>query len=255
MSEGPRIRQSTTRAAAAAEVFVFRLVFRSLSPLPSSSLIPLSFTRKRTKVVGTSQVLDNGRHGGDEIDEIAEEKEIRGRAEGEEKRKRSSSASKKRRFVKPRREAVALRRLPPLSRRSSLSTLSLPTLFNPPAREESLKPRSPPTSPVPSARKNLSLDYKPRRESIGPGGPRTRNSFFQPKRTESRFDSMPPPSHFPQKAPPSSPPLFSPRPPPPPHTHARTPAPPAPPPPPALPPPLRPPRARPASCPRTGPCP
>ena len=253
MSEGPRIRQSTTRAAAAAGVFVFRLVFRSLSPLPSSSLIPLSFTRKRTKVVGTSQVLDNGRHGGDEIDEIAEEKEIRGRAEGEEKRKRSSSASKKRRFVKPRREAVALRRLPPLSRRSSLSTLSLPTLFNPPAREESLKPRSPPTSPVPSARKNLSLDYKPRRESIGPGGPRTRNSFFQPKRTESRSTARRRRRISPQKLLP--PLLLSFHLAPPPHhthTHAHTP-PPAPPP--ALPPPLRPPRARPASCPRTGPCP
>ena len=69
------------KAQRARRVF-FPFFFPSSTQFPCSRslsfFLPLFFhpscTRKRTKVVRTSQVLDNGRHGDDEIDQIAEEK-------------------------------------------------------------------------------------------------------------------------------------------------------------------------------------
>ena len=179
-------------------------VFFSLSSLSPSNSIPLSpaflfflslsfrffffhpSLFKRTKVVRTSQVLDNGRHGDDEYRSDSRGKK---KPDGKEKKARfffEEGKNKKRvSAAGPALRGLSSPRPSPRIRLACFFFFFFPSLDPLSTLSRSLVPKRPYDSPITFNGKTTCIHDRPGRE-IGPGGARTRHLLQKKGLRESR---------------------------------------------------------------------
>ena len=159
-------------------------------PLFSLSLFPFFFFHpslfKRTKVVRTSQVLDNGRHGDDEYRSDSRGKK---KPDGKEKKARfffEEGKNKKRvSAAGPALRGLSSPRPSPRIRLACFFFFFFPSLDPLSTLSRSLVPKRPYDSPITFNGKTTCIHDRPGRE-IGPGGARTRHLLQKKGLRESR---------------------------------------------------------------------